>query len=136
MALLNGQGPIGELAQLGILRALVELGDDRPVADLPRLGHRQELEPVERISLVAEVGVTHLGGLLLYLASLCQDGRLLSLELGCQVGAAGLGLTCLVAGLRQLLGQRLVLGTQHSAHLPRGILSRHGQPEHFGKLAL
>jgi hypothetical protein len=40
------------------------------------------------------------------------------------------------ARLRELLGEGLVLGAQHAAHLARGILGGRRQAEDLGQLAL
>jgi hypothetical protein len=63
-----------------LLAFLVELRDDRPVPDLAGLGHGEELEPVQRVVLAAEVGLAHLGRLALDLAGLVEDRGLLALE--------------------------------------------------------
>jgi hypothetical protein len=101
------------------------------VADLTGLGHREEFEAVEPVLLAAEVGVAHLGRLLLYLVRLCLDCRLLALEPRHQCSASPLRLPGFVTRLRGLLGQRLVVGTQHAAQFAHGVLRGHGKPEDF-----
>src|SRR5215208_145949 len=109
MALLDWERPGSERAHLAVARALVELLDDRPVAHLAGLGHGQELEAVEWVVLASQVRLPHLGGLLLDLAGLLQDRRLLTVERTRHLDAALLGLAGLRPCLRQLLRQRLVL---------------------------
>jgi hypothetical protein len=79
--LLDRKRPVDELTDASVAGTLVQLADDRPVADLAGLGHGQELEAVERVVLVAEIGLHHLAGLLLGLASRVEDRRLLALDL-------------------------------------------------------
>src|SRR5581483_2563565 len=79
--LLDRQRPIGELGDGVVAGALVQLPHDRPVPDLSRLGHRQELEAVECVLLALQVGLHHLRGLLLGFARRVEDRRLLAVEL-------------------------------------------------------
>src|SRR3954468_17472358 len=101
VTLLDRDGPVGQLGHLGDPRALVELADDHPVADLARLGHREELEPVERVVLAGEVGLHHLGRLALDLPGLLDDRRLLSVERAGDRDAALLGRRGLVVHARE-----------------------------------
>jgi len=75
------------------------------VADLAGLGHREELEAVERVLLAGEVRLSHLGRLLLDLAGLLDDRGLLAVERPGQRGAALLRLACVLARLLELLRQ-------------------------------
>src|SRR3954451_16691884 len=49
VALLDRERPLDELLHLRLPGTLVERREDLPVPDLAGLGHRQELEPVERV---------------------------------------------------------------------------------------
>src|SRR4051812_45820109 len=91
MALLDRQRPLDELLHLGLAGALVQCGEDLPVADLTGLRHRQELEPVERVGGLVEVALHHLLRLLLHLARLVEDRSLLAVERAGDLGAALLG---------------------------------------------
>jgi hypothetical protein len=104
------------------------------VADLACLGHRQELEAVERFRVLPEIGRHHLGRLRLRLARLLEDRGLLAVELAGHVRAALFGL----AGLRmhplERALQRRVL--RQARHLVGRGLCRHGQTQHLRELFL
>src|SRR4051794_20182757 len=78
--LLNRDTPFDQLLHAAVARALVQRLQDLPVAHLAGLGHGQELEAVERVGRPVEVVLHHLGRLLLDLARLIEDRRLLALE--------------------------------------------------------
>jgi hypothetical protein len=69
------------------------------MADLARLGHREELEATEGIDVAAaEIGLHHLARLALRFAGLLEDRCLPALEGACDLGAALLdlgGLLCM-----------------------------------------
>src|SRR5215216_1789330 len=88
MALLNRHLPVGELADVRVAGLLVQLAENRPMTDLARLRHRQELESVERVGLVVEIGRHHFRRLALDRPSLFEDGGLLALEAAGHVRAA------------------------------------------------
>ena len=94
--------------------ALVHRPDDLPVPDLAGLGHRQELEAVECVRVVAEVGLHHLGGLLLGLTGLLEDRGLLAVEVGGELGRPLLGLLRLLAMALQR-GAQVVLASSSTS---------------------
>src|SRR5689334_22504243 len=55
VALLDRQRPVDEARDLALPRPLVERPENLPVADLPGLRHREELEAVERVGCLVEV---------------------------------------------------------------------------------
>src|SRR5207244_3925993 len=69
----------------------------RPPVRGSGLGHDQELEPVEALGVLAEIGRHHLDRLALGLAGLVTDGRLSALERACGLLAAALRLRRLLA---------------------------------------
>src|SRR5919109_4859933 len=71
--LLDRQLPLHELPDVQLAGALAELAQHRPVPDLARLRHRQELEAVERIGVGVEVRRHQLARLLLDRARLVED---------------------------------------------------------------
>src|SRR3954463_14618485 len=80
MPLLDRDSPLDEALHAAVPRTLVESLEDLPVADFAGLGHRQELEPVEGVRSAIEIVLHHLGRLLLHLARLLEDRRLLAVE--------------------------------------------------------
>src|SRR4051812_5354260 len=103
MPLLDWERPVDELGDLAPAGALVERAEDLPVTDLAGLRHRQELEAIERIRSSVEIRLHHLLRLLLHLASLIEDGRLLALERSGDLGAALLRFLRLVAHALELV---------------------------------
>ena len=114
--------------------ALVELAQHRPVPDLAGLGHRQELEAVQRVGVLAEVGLHHLGRLGLGLAGLVEDRGLLAVDLAGDLGAARLGLVGLVVHAPERRAQIGLVG--QGRDLVGGGLGRLRQSQHLGQLLL
>src|SRR5689334_2031995 len=75
VALLDGQCPCEELLDVVTGGPLVEGAEHQPMAHLTGFGHREELETIERVGVVAEVGLHHLARLGLRLAGLVEDRR-------------------------------------------------------------
>jgi len=135
--LLDRDAPLDELLHAGFQSALAEGFDDLPVPDLAGLGHRQELETVERVRLLADARAQHLGALLLHLARLGQDRGLLALERRGDLLRALLGLLRLgLHPLERLDHLRVLLGTGELADLPRRLLRGHREADHLSELRL
>src|SRR4051812_15411501 len=134
VALLDRQRPVDKLLDVVLAGLLAQLAEDGPVADLAGLGHGQELEAVELVGVLAEIGLHHLARLALGFASLLFDRGLLAVALGGDLQAAAFGLLRLLAHRAQLLGQRTAI--QESLYLLRRLLRRSGQPGHLGQLLL
>src|SRR5581483_2479060 len=137
VALLDRQRPLGELERPSVAGPLRHGLDDRPVAGLAGLRHGQELEAVERIRVVTEVGAHHLRRFLLGLAGLVEDRRLLAVERRRALGAPLLGLGRLLVHpleRRDELVASLLL--DQPLDLVGRALGRHRQPQHLAELAL
>jgi hypothetical protein len=80
VTLLDGNRPGRELLDLLVPGFPRQDVDDLPVADLTRLGHRQKLEAVERVGVIAEIRPRHLLGLTLRLTRLLEQRCLLALD--------------------------------------------------------
>src|SRR6185436_7649923 len=116
-------GPVGEHA------------DDLPVPYLAGLGHRQELEAVERVCILPEIRLHHRRRFLLRLARLLEDRGLLAVEATRELLAPPRRLLGLLAHPLQHSYQLLfVVGK--ALHLLRRALRRLREPEHLGQLAL
>ncbi len=104
------------------------------MADLARLGHRQELEAVETVGVVAQVGRHHLGRLLLGLAGLLEDRRLLSVEAFGDLSRPLLGLHGLLLHSIERLLELVVV--QQAGDLVGCTLCRLGQADDLADLRL
>src|SRR5512132_2230499 len=137
MALLDGDLPVDELPQAWQVGTLVHCAYDRPVADFAGLGHCQELEAVERVRVVAQVGRHHLRRFLLRLARLLQDRRLLAVEILGEARRPLLRLLRLLVHLLERLLQVIVLALLRDElpDLPSRTLGRHRESENFADLA-
>src|SRR3954452_9191564 len=136
VALLDRQRPGDELADLIVPGRLVHRLQDRPVTDLGGLGHRQELEAVERVGVVVEIGRHHLCRLLLHLACLVEDRGLLAFEARRDLLAAVSGLRRLFRHSLQRLREARVLFLRQLRDLPAGGLCRHRKAGDLGELLL
>ena len=101
------------------------------MADLAGLGHRQELEAVETVGVLTEIGAHHLGRLLLGLARLLEHGRLLAFELVGELSAALLGLLRLLDHAVERLAQVVVL--DEARDLLAGPLRGHREPGYLAE---
>src|SRR3954470_1421229 len=133
VSLLDRPRPLEELSDLGLAGLLGHHARDLDVSQLAGLGHDQELEPVERVGVAAEVGLHHLGGLALRLASLLLQRRLLALQAVRDLLAALLGLG---GFLRHLVEHplQLVGCLRQSGDLRRRVLCRLREADHFAEL--
>src|SRR5215208_5367093 len=126
VALLDRLGPLEQLLHLRLAGHLVHGADDLHVSELAGLGHDQELEPVEPVSVVAEIVLHHLLGFLLGLAGLLLDRGLLSIEVACQLLAALLRLGGLLLHLLERAHDLVVF--DELRHLLRRALRRLREP--------
>src|SRR3954452_21759534 len=136
VALLDRHRPRDELAHLIVPGGFVHRLQDRPAPDLGSLRHRQELEAVERIGLVVEIGRHHLRRLLLHLACLLEDRRLLALEARRDLLTALRRLRRLFRHALQRFRQAGVLLLGELRDLPAGGLGRHRKAGDFRELLL
>jgi hypothetical protein len=102
------------------------------VPELSRLRHQQELQAVEAVGVVAEVGPHHLGGLALGLARLLEQRGLLALQPVGQLRRALLGLRGLLLHLLERRLDAVVL--DQPDHLLGGRLRRLRESQHLGDL--
>src|SRR4051794_36668257 len=134
VALLDRLGPAHDLLETRHVRLLVHRLDDRPVPDLAGLGHRQELEAVERVGVATEVGRHHLRRLLFRLAPLLHDPRLLAADRAGDLRAPLLRLLRLLTHALERLAELRVL--DELADALRRALRRHREAGHLAELAL
>jgi hypothetical protein len=106
------------------------------VPDLGGLRHRQELEAVERVRVVVEVGLHHLGRFRLDLARLVEDRGLLALEAAGELDAPLLGLRRLLRHPLQRLNEVRALLLGQLLHLAGRRLRGHREAGHLGQLLL
>src|SRR5215218_4435172 len=131
---LDRQRPPGQLGDRLLASLLVQFLQHHPVADLAGLGHRHELEAVEPVGVVAEVGLHHLGGLAFGLFRLLENRRLLAVALIGDLGAAARGLLGLLAHVPQFPGDPLVV--DQALDFFGRFRSRFRQPQHLRQLLL
>lgn len=134
MAFLDRQSPADQFAELLLTGLLVELAEHGPVADLARLGHRQELEAVEAVGVLAEVGRHHLGRLGFRFLGFFEDRGLLAVASVGELGAAALGLFGLLAHAGEHLRHLVVL--DQAFHFLGRSLGGLGEPQDLRELLL